>query len=88
LRIIRTKQFKKDVKNAKLANKNTDLLAKVMRYLVKNKPLDRKHKDHKLRGNYQGCRECHISPDFLLVYVRRKEEIVFVRIGSHSELFN
>ena len=49
--------------------------------------LERKHKDHKLSGNYEGCRECHILPDWLLTYRITEDEIYLVRTGTHSDLF-
>ncbi|MCR5332650.1 MAG: type II toxin-antitoxin system mRNA interferase toxin, RelE/StbE family [Bacilli bacterium] len=57
--------------------------------LSEGKELDPKYKDHKLVGEYEGKRECHIEPDFLLIYQIVKSEIVLllVRVGSHSELF-
>jgi mRNA interferase YafQ len=58
-----------------------------MTKLANGDPLDVKFKDHKLTGNYKGHRECHIEPDWLLIYRETEEEIVYVRTGTHSDLF-
>ena len=81
--IKNTTQFKKDYKLAKRRGLNIQLLKN-------SEPLDPKHKDHPLSGNWIGHRECHIQPDWLLIY--RYEEDVLVltltRTGTHSDLFN
>ena len=85
--IFRTSSFKKDYK--KLTKSEKDLLRVVIEKLVNKETLEQKYKDHKLVGNYLGCRECHIKPDLLLIY-RYKDDILelgLVRVGSHSELF-
>ena len=85
--IFRTKSFKKDYK--KLSIENKELLKKVIILLSNNESLDEKYKDHKLIGDYLGCRECHIKPDLLLVYRIKDDilELALTRVGSHSELF-
>lgn len=55
--------------------------------LIHEKPLDKKFLDHNLKGEYSDCRECHIEPDWLLVYLIDKEDIIFVRTGTHADLF-
>jgi mRNA interferase YafQ len=55
--------------------------------LINEIPLDNKHKDHPLSGNHLGCQECHIKPDWLLIYQVGKGIIVFERMGSYSDLF-
>jgi mRNA interferase YafQ len=85
--IFRTSSFKKDYK--KLSQKNKDLLKEVLIKLVNNEPLEEKYKDHKLIGNYLGCKECHIKPDLLLIYRIENQilELSLIRVGKHSELF-
>ncbi len=83
---ITTKQFEKDVKKAKKQGKEIRKLKQVMKYLIDEVPLPLKNNDHKLTGNYFHHRECHISPDWLLIYKVTKKEIIFERTGSHSEL--
>ena len=63
-----TRQFKKDLKLAKKQGKNLDTLFNVIKILEKGKKLDDKYRDHSLSGKYKGTRECHIEPDWLLVY--------------------
>ncbi len=87
--IVITNSCKKDIKKASKQGKNLDLLFEVVDQLSEGKTLDSKYKDHKLSGEYKGMRECHIEPDFLLIYLIQEKEIVLylVRVGSHSELF-
>ena len=84
-----TTQFKRDLKKAQKQNKNLDLLNKVLQQLADGIPLPEKNRNHALTGNYAGCRECHIQPDWLLIY-EIAEDTLFLyltRTGSHSELF-
>lgn len=87
--IIITNSCKRDIKRASKQGKNIDLLFDVVDQLSEGKTLDSKYKDYKLNGRYEGKRECHIEPDFLLIYQIAEKEIVLylVRVGSHSELF-
>ncbi len=84
-----TNQFKKDLKLAKKQGKNTDKLFTVIELLANGEPLPQKYQDHDLSGDYKGCRECHIEPDWLLIYEVIDDVLVLMlyRIGSHSELF-
>ena len=84
---ITTTQFKKDIKKIKKQNKDMHELKAIMTKLIDEIPLDTKHKDHKLTGNYLYRRECHIQPNWLLIYKLLPTEIIFERTGSHSELF-
>ncbi|MBA3957353.1 MAG: type II toxin-antitoxin system YafQ family toxin [Parachlamydiaceae bacterium] len=83
-----TKQFKKDLKRFKNKENHLKLLDSVLLALLHEKPLDPSYLDHPLMGNWRGCRECHIMPDFLLIYRVFDEEKILKaeRIGSHSEL--
>lgn len=85
-----TNSCKRDIKKAEKQGKNINLLFEVVDLLSEGKTLEPKFKDHKLVGQYEGKRECHIEPDFLLIYEIKLSEIVLylVRVGSHSELFN
>ena len=89
---IRTKsQFKKDLKRAvKDPKKNTELLKDIIQtYLIHNKKLPEQYKPHQLVGNWKPHMECHIQPDFLLIWDVDEEsnELILVRCGTHSELF-
>ena len=77
-----TNQFKKDLKH-------TEKLFEVIEKLANGEPLAEKYRDHDLTGNYRGCRECHIEPDWFLVYEVLDDILVLMlyRVGSHSELF-
>mgnify|MGYP000326205666 FL=1 len=83
-----TNQFKKDLKLAKKQNKNLDKLFEVIDILANGGTLDAKYRDHDLTGNYKGTRECHIEPDWLLIYEIQNNVLVLMlyRLGTHSEL--
>ncbi|MFW3341131.1 type II toxin-antitoxin system YafQ family toxin [Aliarcobacter butzleri] len=85
--IFRTTSFKKDYK--KLSQKNKNILKELIIKLANNETLEEKYKDHKLIGDYLGCRECHVKPDLLLIYRIDNQvlELALVRIGNHSDLF-
>ena len=82
-----TRQFKKDLKLAQKRRKDTDELKNVMTLLVEGNILSGKYRDHPLRGKFSGYRECHLEPDWLLIYKLTSEEVYFVRTGTHSDLF-
>lgn len=87
--VLFTTQFKKDLKLAKKQNKNLDKLFEVINILGNGIALDKKYRDHNLTGNYKGTRECHIEPDWLLIYKIQNNKLVLMlyRLGTHSELF-
>jgi len=84
-----TVQYRKDRKRMIKRGLPMDLLDAVIRTLMEEKPLGLKHKDHALAGKYAGFRECHIQPNWLLIYTidNRKLLLVTIRTGSHSDLF-
>ena len=84
-----TNRFQRDVKLAKKQGKDIDKLFAVVDVLAKGEALAPKHRDHDLGGDYAGCRECHIEPDWLLIYEIDHGLLILVlnRVGSHSELF-
>ncbi len=84
--IYRT-HFKKDLKNSKKSGKNLEKLKKVICLLENEASLPFKFHDHKLSGKYHKHRECHIEPDWLLIYKIEKNFVILERLGSHSELF-
>ena len=86
-KIARTNRFEKDVKKMKKRGKSFTEFKDVIITLSKGLPLNPKYKDHKLIGNYKGTRECHIEPDWLLIYESNDEELLLIRTGSHSDLF-
>ncbi len=86
-KIFRTNRFKKDVKKMKKRGKSFDVFKQIIQQLALGEPLDEKFRDHKLTGNYVGTRECHIEPDWLLIYEDHDEEMILIRTGTHSDLF-
>lgn len=82
-----SKKFKKDIK--KFEHQKTAMLAlrEVVENLLNQNPLQEKHCDHSLTGNWIGHRECHVKPDLLLIYKSDDESLFLERVGSHSELF-
>ena len=82
-----TTRFKKDYKLAMKRNLDIALIDAIINDLINEIPLAEKHNDHALVGNYAGCRECHIKPDWLLIYQVGNGMIVFERTGTHSDLF-
>jgi mRNA interferase YafQ len=78
--IKHTSQFKRDYKKRAHEKGLSDLLSK-------GHPLDARFRDHPLKGGYAGCRECHLKPDLLLIYIQTDDELALVRLGSHSDLF-
>ncbi|HAM88281.1 MAG: Addiction module toxin, RelE/StbE family [Candidatus Falkowbacteria bacterium GW2011_GWC2_38_22] len=81
------KQFKKDLKHCKKIGHNIELIKEVIELLISEKHLDKKFRLHKLAGVYVGRHECHIAPDWLLIFKLEKNIIIFERTGSHSNLF-
>lgn len=88
--LISTKRFKKDLKNIIKSGYNISLLDKVVSTLLKGEPLPSKYNDHNLTGNWIGHRECHITPDWLLIYFINDNTLTLTltRTGTHSKLFD
>ena len=84
---VYTRQFERDIKRIKRRGKNPEKLKIIIRSLISEEPLDPIQRDHKLIGNWQGRRECHIESDWLLTYKTEIDRIVFERTGTHSDLF-
>ncbi len=84
-----TNQFRKDIKLAKKQNKDLNKLFDVVNILAEGGILEAKYRDHDLSGEYKGTRECHVEPDWLLVYEIQNDVLVLMlyRLGTHSELF-
>lgn len=85
--IVWQSQFKKDFKVAQKRNKKLEKLAHIITELQHGRELSPKNKNHKLKGNYVNCWECHIEPDWLLIYQLTESELILVRTGTHSDLF-
>ncbi len=89
LEIVFSNQCRKDVKLAEKRGYDLDKFKAVVTQLAKGEPLSEKHRDHNLTGIYAGFRECHIQPDWLLIYRINDEELILFlsRTGTHSDLF-
>ena len=86
--VEQTNLFKRQVKLAKKRGQNIEKLQIVIQCLIKDNSLPAEYRDHKLVGNFGGCRECHIEPDWLLIYRLTKDGgLELVEIGSHADLF-
>ena len=82
-----TTQFKKDFKLAMKRGLKIELLEEVIAVLAMGETLAEKHKDHALTGNWVGHRECHVLPDWLLIYYQTDTELYLYRTGTHADLF-
>lgn len=89
LQVETTTQFKRDLKLSKRRNKNLDALQKIMKLIEEERHLNSELKDHPLSGNWVGHRELHIEPNWLLIYklLPKQNKVIFVRTGTHSDLF-
>ena len=87
--IVYANQFKKDMKLARRRNLPEEELFEVVANLANDIPLPAKNKDHTLKGEYSGCRECHIQPDWLLIYSKESdgERITYPQSHSHRHSF-
>jgi mRNA interferase YafQ len=88
LRPRATRAFKRDWRRAGRRGEDLEKLEAVMRHLMNEEPLEVRFRDHKLAGDWQEFRECHIDPDWLLIYRVEGDEITFVRTGTHADLFD
>lgn len=89
-KLILTGKFKKSLKLAKKRGLCLELLDKVITMLQNDISLEEKYRDHELKGKYQGFRECHIQPDWLLIYLKEKDvlTLTLVDTGTHADLFD
>ena len=86
LKLSTTTRFEKDYKKALKSGKDMSRLKRVMAWIAYEQALPPELRDHKLTGNYQGRRECHLAGDWLLIYKLGGDTVIFERTGSHSEL--
>ena len=87
LKLKTTTRFEKDYKKAIKSGKDMTRLKRAIIWIAGEQTLPPELRDHKLIGNYQGRRECHLSGDWLLIYKLEDDTVIFERTGSHSELF-
>ena len=87
MNLAQTKQFKKDVKRMRKRGKDLEKIKAVIDLFVAGEPLPPKNRDHKLGGNWIGRRDCHIEPDWILIYKLTEDELLLERTGTHADLF-
>jgi mRNA interferase YafQ len=87
LTLRRISQFKKDYKRCLKRGCEIEKLHDFIELLARGKKVDAKYRDHSLLGDYRDCRECHIEPDWLLIYMITETELVLIRTGTHTDLF-
>jgi mRNA interferase YafQ len=85
--VFQTSQFKKDFKRVIKRGKDIEKLKHVIRLISTEQPLEERHRDHALGGNWAGSRDCHIEPDWILIYRIEDQSLFLERTGSHSDLF-
>jgi mRNA interferase YafQ len=86
----RSTKFRRDIRRCQRQQKDMDKFKEIHELLVMGKPLPARNKDHLLTGNWRNHRECHVEPDWLLIYRINDDKYIieYVRTGSHSDLFN
>ena len=87
MNLIYTTQFNKDYKKIKKQQKNLSKLTIVIEKLLNQQKLEPKYKDHSLSGKFMNHRDCHIEPDWILIYRLTEDKLILERTGSHSDLF-
>ena len=85
--IFQTSQFKKDFKKIKKRGKDLNKLKEVVSAIANSEALQERHRDHALSGHWSGSRDCHIEPDWILIYRVDEEYLFLERTGSHSDVF-
>ena len=86
-KLIWTKKFSKDVKRARRRKRNLESLQNVIEMLQSSDTLSLEYKPHQLKGKYSGYMECHVEPDWLLIWKEDREAVYLTRTGTHSDLF-
>ena len=82
-----TTQFERDLRLLQRRGKDIEKLKQLLEALINEEPLAEHNRDHPLKGNYRNRRECHLEPDWLLIYKLYNDEIIFERTGTHSDLY-
>jgi mRNA interferase YafQ len=86
-KVSQARQFARDLKRVAKRGKNLDKLKRIVTLLAQDEPLEPRHRDHALTGNWKRSRDCHIEPDWLLLYTLNDESLRLERTGTHSDLF-
>ncbi len=85
--LSQARQFTRDVKRMRKRGKNLNKLKIIVSKLAQDEPLEPRHKDHALSNNWRDSRDCHIEPDWILIYTVDEESLRLERTGTHSDLF-
>jgi mRNA interferase YafQ len=85
--VVPTTQFKRELQRQTKRGKDPAKLQAVIELLRQSLPLEPRHRDHPLAGEWKGYRDCHIEPDWLLIYTIKSGELILARTGTHSDLF-
>ena len=88
MRLITTAQFKKDVRRASKRGRDLDQLWVIVAKLQVKQPLEARHRPHRLSGRWARFWECHIAPDWLLIWDQQYDSLTLVRTGTHTDLFD
>lgn len=86
--LLVTSQFKKDLKKAKKRRKDISKLESILDKLISSEALEPKNRPHRLSGDWKPCWECHIEPDWLLIWDEDETSVTLIRTGTHSDLFD
>jgi mRNA interferase YafQ len=86
-RLFQTKQFSRDLKRMQKRGKDLEKIEDIVRKLANDIPLDPRHRDHPLSGEWKFCRDCHVESDWVLIYTKTSEYLRLERTGTHSDLF-
>lgn len=86
--LLVTSQFKKDLKKAKKRRKDLSKLESILDKLTSSEALEPKNRPHRLAGDWKPCWECHIEPDWLLIWDEDETSVTLIRTGTHSDLFD
>ncbi len=87
MRISQTSRFKRDLRKQIKRGKDPQKLKAVLEHLISGQPLPSRNRDHALTGDWVGWRDCHLEPDWLLIYKLSDDELILGRTGTHSDLF-
>jgi len=86
-KVSQSTQFAKDLKRMRKRGKDIDKLKVIVKILAQGKSLDSRHRDHRLTGSWKNSRDCHVEPDWVLIYTSDEHSLRLERTGSHSDLF-
>ena len=87
MQLFQTKQFSRDLRRMQKRGKNLEKIEDIVQRLANDAPLDPRHRDHSLSGEWKHCRDCHVESDWVLIYTKTSEYLRLERTGTHSDLF-